>query len=350
MLCAVGLVLSGHDAVASAAEPSQQGRINVTMPHRCRGRLSGGWPPRSHIGYPTKSFEAPFLDSSAFPRLSVAGLPKAGSSTLYQLLASHPNLRSAYPEKEHCDFALSWSAAIHAMQVFKARQHEQTRSKRLLNSCICLHCVVCHLTFLNAVSRSPRSLPIQYVVAVREPADRAWATYNYWWMGSDFLDHDPHGHPHHGGWVTRDAHNRSVRSPELFHELVLAGDLIRGNEMGVRRWRRPVFSEMDPWLPLGLLLRLREQAGEANLLLLDTDALGSADTLRRIARFASLDEEPLLSSRYAGMRINAGAPFLPIPSGGLLTANAHSSSGRHGPGAARHGPGKPWYSGYVRGL
>ena len=109
-----------------------------------------------------------------YPTLNIVGTPKAGTSALYSILAQHPRVHAAHARKEYCLVRGDRHTSIFRHLCGFARvTKDMPPDHVMVNGCI---------SYLNALEleyllRGPRSLLID---AVRDAADRSWATYNYW--------------------------------------------------------------------------------------------------------------------------------------------------------------------------
>jgi hypothetical protein len=194
-----------------------------------------------------------------FPNINVAGLPKAGTSQLYQILTSHPSLTEFHKDKEFCfnlpfsktyledlrmlDEDGNYDAANTTRQdmlqqfFFQANNHSQPNATELssvkrwymltydgdnavnnsipnlerlptINGC---HDTVTVLMQHQYLQLDDRKL----VLLVRDPADWLWSAWNFWHTAQD---QQP---PQQADWASPPY---QYRSPELFHELLLSGD------------------------------------------------------------------------------------------------------------------------------
>ena len=223
----------------------------------------------------------------AFPSLNVAGLPKAGTSTVYGLLMKMPGVHAAARHKETCSAGRAFGGVHHLLQTYRATQ---TAAYRSVNGCICLLCNICTAAMLYGKLPAPRDPPIRWIVAVRDAASRAWAAYNYW------------SHPLDGTRLYSLTSNSTPRSPQRFHTLVVQGHKLRGNWFTPRSFLSPPAVQ---WVPVGLLRLLRRFVGASNLHVLDIDTLDTDDARLSLARFASLNETLMLRTMRS-QRLNSG--------------------------------------------
>jgi hypothetical protein len=184
---------------------------------------------------------------SYFPYVSIAGLQKAGSSQLYNILTSHSHMVKFHAEKEfpfgvpHLSLNVSKLLLLPQSDnpvVTKRKQvtiiqqffHSRFKSKgfqrltkrpqaktappshkvRSVNGCLDTITTMMMRQYLG------RTLNSKVIFMVRDPADWLWSSYNFWTYRQhiDLLNA-----------TTRDwaASPQQYRSPELFHEMLLAG-------------------------------------------------------------------------------------------------------------------------------
>ncbi len=184
---------------------------------------------------------------SHFPDINIVGLPKAGTSHLYQLLASHPQIYPFHREKEFC-FRLpdNLQSLIESGDVGKfsdstvdaeslRRYNEEGKrlqkvlqdknegggwrpkipSKLSVNSCLDTYLLFMQRQFIQRTDS-------KYILLLRDPADYMWASYNFW----HFPAHEDELPASKNDWASADA---QYRSPELFHEYMLSGTRTRSS-------------------------------------------------------------------------------------------------------------------------
>eukprot|EP00439_Symbiodinium_sp_Y106_P052874 s428_g7.t1 len=164
----------------------------------------------------------------------VGGFPKCSSSHIFRLLQSHPNtvtfgkqvgsLPGAEIEFEKATFAIARTLQIPGKPVTSACTGMPLRAlkecKRLVgyirgsydNSTAAV-LIITDIFFLEKKAMARRwTGKVKLLFVVREPADYLWAAYNFWILPGERkgLQDD---------WTDTTKH---TRSPELFHELVLA--------------------------------------------------------------------------------------------------------------------------------
>jgi hypothetical protein len=161
------------------------------------------------------------------PDIAIIGIPKAGTSQLYNILTGHPDLARFHPtEKEYCfDFggAVNANAPIEHLQrsfynATKLLDMETLqlsssfgRPKKTVNACLDLNKAMLMRQYLG------RSNDTKLILILRDPAEWLWSGFNFW--------HRPKYHDAINavdyGWANPP---EQYRSPELFHEMLLAGD------------------------------------------------------------------------------------------------------------------------------
>lgn len=150
--------------------------------------------------------------SFCYPRLVVTGLPKAGTSALHELMEEHPNF-VAGAVKENCVGDLSsadslWVYFKGLSSQLAAAKEVGSRPAVLVSGCI-------HRDINIAIHTLLHQPTTTYVIMTRDFSDMLWATYNFWCSPS----YDGPEHCTDARWANRDHH---YRSPEMFHEMVIA--------------------------------------------------------------------------------------------------------------------------------
>jgi hypothetical protein len=199
-----------------------------------------------------------------FPDISIAGLPKAGTSQMYQILTSHPDLIEYHQRKEFC-FNLPFSklyldelkstnqTSIDKMQqsFHRANDHNQLNAsnipsitrwymltyggdneannhippsnrQRTVNGCHDTVTVLLQRQYLQhrfnntSIDDKFYNHSKKLILLLRDPADWLWSAWNFWYH--DGLDIQS---PQTSDWAFAPF---QYRSPELFHEFLLAGE------------------------------------------------------------------------------------------------------------------------------
>jgi hypothetical protein len=193
----------------------------------------------------SKQFQPqPFWKQKYFPDVNIAGLQKAGSSQLYNILTSHSNMYKFHTKEKEFSFkiphlSLSVSELLSLSQndisdfakrkkitsiqrFFYGRLKNKsfqmltkvptTKSTKMLSVNACLDTV----TTMMMRQYLDRTLNTKVIFLVRDPADWLWSSFNFWTYKShiDILNSNK------WDWA---ADPEQYRSPELFHEMLLAG-------------------------------------------------------------------------------------------------------------------------------
>ncbi len=185
-----------------------------------------------------------------FPAVVITGLPKCGTSALYDLLSKYKHAVIS-DDKENCPYSRRRSHWKYFLSL--PRLAEVGKNKLAINGCIQLDSNI----RLREVLISPidKVMPkITYIVLTRNYADLIWSSYNFWcnWVYDGI-------HCDNTRWVRPGYHHRS---PETFH------DIVQGDANGttvphpLHDFKRPCafaggyFSE---WLQLRLWPRVPKQ-------------------------------------------------------------------------------------------
>lgn len=136
-----------------------------------------------------------------FPSLIVGGFPKCGSSYLFKMLSSHPQVIPT-KRKELClggVMSETWDKFFQFLP-------NQTSSDNKIVMSGCLH--------LGANVKAMKELCLQdlkVIYVLRDVADMLWSAYNFWCM--QYHDQDCYPGKH--------TSKTALRSPEHFHQLVV---------------------------------------------------------------------------------------------------------------------------------
>jgi hypothetical protein len=185
------------------------------------------------------------------PDLHIVGWYKAGTTFLYRLLESHPNVTAFGEEKESCQpYArtipkIEWNSqkvemltavdreewrkgvqkamyqthkAFHEQQVNTSNPDSQAHA-RTVNACM-----KGKNSFLNNFYLRPSLAEKRGFFVFRDPADWLWAVYNYW----SFRAFDPRARK---DYVVLLKNETYYRTPELFHEYVASASLTAGGQL-----------------------------------------------------------------------------------------------------------------------
>ena len=229
-------------------------------------------------------------DAKVYPSVHVIGYPKAGTSFLHTLLMSSPRIKSAVVpfEGEWCPSKVMFNkteyfARFRAAPGGKAKTicHGARRPRacgsganshntiRTANGCIdtrqSLHVHACVSPYLRFQPK--------YIISFRPPAEWQWARYNFWTHELDAREGIPGS-----SWTDSD----SFRSPEMFHELVLAGNK-------TKLFTYASMNLVQGWVDL--IEASRRTVGRSNLLVLLSNNLGLPETRASIANFLGIPED-----------------------------------------------------------
>ena len=185
-----------------------------------------------------------------FPDISLAGLPKAGTSQLYKILESHPFIVKFAPEKEN-SFGLSAgsifptsvhgrfknpeaipTALIREFQKNYFEANEETHKFQKRYNANKKMMTVNGIPKLTAPLMQRQYLDVsnaKVLVLVRDPADWLWAAWNFWNQNSDTIEPTKTN-----SWAEEQVH---YRSPELFHEMMMAGERFQPTQELLTRFR-----------------------------------------------------------------------------------------------------------------
>jgi hypothetical protein len=252
---------------------------------------------------------------TTIPDLNIVGLPKAGTTHLYRLLQSHPQVTNFTFSKEvnllRLDGDRVWDEwdpvslqqftseeidhrrfiaqrnlytshqVLHEQQT-RARQNMSSPNTLTVHGCLQFETVEMSGWYMYR-SSFPQPIPLsmfqvpakKYFFLFRDPADWLWSAHNFW--EHDSIDHAV---PDSRNWASIE---NVYRSPELFHELVASGNRTKAGS-----W----FATMRRWT-VDHPRRLVAMVGHANILFLrNEDMLPSViheGALDRISAFAHLD-------------------------------------------------------------
>ncbi|KAG7371314.1 sulfotransferase family protein [Nitzschia inconspicua] len=185
-----------------------------------------------------------------FPDISIAGLQKAGTSHLYKILTSHENMTGFHPKIKEFHFGIPhlWmdisnlllepqqrngrnitkSEQMATIQQFFFRSTNATAHIPLSAELDSKHANSKHLMtvngFLDTVTvmmmrqylQKTHDINNKVILILRDPADWLWASYNFW-------THSKHHDLLKAARADWAESPRQYRSPELFHEMLLAG-------------------------------------------------------------------------------------------------------------------------------
>lgn len=254
----------------------------------------------------------------AIPDIAIVGLAKAGTTQLFRVLTSHPNATNFVEgHKEFClpyelyeTFENAWDDQpvdtkrlnptvrqsdaqkmlyeFHESNFFsEPEQMVQPKTQLTVNGCY--HNwdteITRHYLLPFAKKRDQK-----YIVLFRDPADLLWSAFNFWKIpGLDPGDLEE-------GWAEE---GEDYRSPELFHELVLAGNMTYWWGHEIKDYYRQE-SVRNPRKLLGMF-------GADNVLFLrNEDMLPSVvakkrGALDRVSDFTGLDRDGFAEYSYSNV-------------------------------------------------
>lgn len=211
------------------------------------------------------------------PDINIIGIAKCGTSHMYGLIKSHPGV-VAVP-KEWCPVTRESPVEIYVQELTQAiedlRERDRSGESLSLNACVNPGQTLLYVDFIKRSHLGgPRHRPPKYILLVRDPADLLWASFNFWTNPADTVTNPP------GYWTTQENH----RTPEYFHELLLAGGSIIGSYVLTNDFFRTYYD-------LDSVERLIQEEGAENLLVLDSRRMegGSSEFIHDLAAFTGLD-------------------------------------------------------------
>jgi hypothetical protein len=238
------------------------------------------------------------------PDIAIVGLPKAGTSQLYNILKSHPKLTPFHPsQKEFCfdfdhgidprqgsellqqdfyntSYRLEQHKQLYVDATTKVIQHQQVQT---VNACMDLAKAMLMRQYLGRTNDS------KIIFLIRDPADWLWAAYNFWQQPERM---DAGGTPF--GWATSPY---QYRSPEMFHEMLLAGSRFWPT-VGLLNYYR------DKLVSLGSrVVDVARHSHPENVLVLKTeemapDQVESSGFLDKLADFVGVEKTGFNKSTY----------------------------------------------------
>lgn len=248
----------------------------------------------------TKHYEPkPEWKRSHFPHINILGLPKAGTSHLYQILTTHAQVTRFSENKEfHFNMNPVEMSKIHEMssevsyaseesrefiQDFMRLANENTNGwinprlfdqKRTVNGGLNPRFTLLQSQYLG------RTNDVKYIILLRDPADWLWAGYSFW-LHPEYEDALPSVK---NDWASAPM---QYRSPEIFHEYMRAGE---------RNWfTRDLLGKFRDSATTTLQL-LREATKPENILVLKSEdfapnAVKNSGVIQKLARFLDILED-----------------------------------------------------------
>ena len=231
-------------------------------------------------------------DYGSFPSLNVVGQIKTGTSHLYNIFTTHQDVMTIPgDEKEHCasdhfgsetpdqdlwEYGMfRWHDYYYRHKPLAVQQQQQNHHQ--VNGCLVID------DLERRYAYNPPATNTKFFFLLRDPADWAWAAYNF------FCDESSELFEPDENWVNETLH---YRSPEAFHELVLSGGKLKGSELLTELRDDSVRN----------LRRLRALVGDDNLIVLKNEDMqphrihqdngdGRGSTLGYLASRAGLSVE-----------------------------------------------------------
>ena len=177
-----------------------------------------------------------------FPDINIVGLPKAGTSHVYQLLSTHKELGPFHRDKEFCfnrlDIKLQnmntprgggprYNVTTWANMTYDERLQRTLKQVNMIDKkewpsnkpgirTVNSGCLGSLESVLKQRNYLQRTSDAKFILLLRDPADWLWAAYNFW----HFPEHEDANRPAKYDWASTP---RQYRSPELFHEYMLSG-------------------------------------------------------------------------------------------------------------------------------
>ena len=253
----------------------------------------------------------------SFPDISILGFPKAGTSHLFQILATHPDATPIFKRKELCmdhghflDVAAKPTYSnetvnaliqnLHHYHKHVNKKRNQLREDYMVHRCSSKHsqqsdtCQTHRRLMINACLQ-PDEVPYHFayselnadaklIFLLRDPADWLWASWNFWWD----RDWDGYRAQNHD-WASVES---QYRSPEAFHEILLAG-------LKSKTYARKFYTmrQQTVELPRQIISLL----GRDRVLFIKSEDLSSAQTIQRLSEFTGLEahkfNQTLIQSR-----------------------------------------------------
>lgn len=269
-----------------------------------------------HFVIPHSCYEAtyqPWVSYFCYPRIIVAGVPKCGTSALYNALEAHQSMHGS-EQKENCvypphDVNAVWKyfKKLEA-QLSNAMSNNSGSGIVLLSGCVLYETNLAMQSWL----RNPLST---YILLTRDVADAVWASYNFW---CDMEFDAPYPCINYD-WTNPATHHRS---PESFHHLIVA-HLNKNNPYLAESF--PRYAKKIFLADLGYrdVYNMYITAGvdPSRVLVLASEEMQDsvASVWRRIMErmdmpSAITDSHPSLNS-FDEIRYNAGASLIPLRSG-----------------------------------
>ena len=236
-----------------------------------------------------------------YPSLIVSGAPKAGTSALYELISEHPHYIGA-KRKENC----VKKNTTDAMWTFFTALQEQTQRVLsqegpgpfiLISGCICQECNI----WMDFHLRKPKA---KYILITRDLSELGWAAFNFWC--SEGIDGAKHCLDTVNQWSDVKYH---YRSPELFHEIVVAQSLGKQSLRVPNAIHHDVFQKDFYWQKLQDFVNTGISANRvifvASEVLSENATAVWTKVVSRVSTVPVLTEHPTINT-FGSKRINSG--------------------------------------------
>ena len=223
------------------------------------------------------------------PDIQIAGIPKAGTSQMYQLLKNHEDTVAL--RKEWCPNdgdLLKYSKDISdAILELRAGSKGDVKS---VSACINTKMSLEYFRWVKEHGMPLQNTP-KFIFLMRDPADWLWARFNFWTTNADVFHNLP------TRWTTE----QSYRSPEYFQITMEA----EGRLVGSINLTQTFFQEQ---YKLDALEQLMEAAGRENVMVINSGDLEEPDGafIERFTKFTGLSVDGFNETVLHG-RTNSGS-------------------------------------------
>ena len=261
-----------QDQKAKALERQKNGNQSasstIAMPSLPSGDF-GKWEPE------------PNWVNNSFADINIVGLRKAGTSHLYRIIASHPEVERFAVRKELC---MPKNASLEVMFNF-CKRFVRDHRKKTVNGCFRSDEVSRWWFYL----RQPRT---KVIFIFRDPAAWLWAAFNFWFI--EGFDAPPSPQPNWAG-------SNQYRTAEMFHEGIVSGSRT-GLGLFLNEFRYKSVVNPRQWIAM---------LGRNNLLFVKSEDMSLADPSRQgslmdqISAFIGLTQDGFNKS-IMGARTNCG--------------------------------------------
>ncbi|KAG7367939.1 sulfotransferase family protein [Nitzschia inconspicua] len=236
---------------------------------------------------------------SHFPSINILGLPKAGTSHLYQILTTHAQINRFNKRKEfYFNLKPTEMSKIHQISYLPSDSSEERMEyiqdlMRLANedpkgwidpplfdrNQTVNGGLNPRLTLLQAQYLG-RTETAKYIILLRDPADWLWAGYCFW-LHPEHEDAIP---PLKNDWASAPMH---YRSPEIFHEYMRAGERNLFTKDLLGKFRDSARTTLQ---------LLKEATSKKNLLVLKSEdfaphVVKESGVMQKLARFLEISED-----------------------------------------------------------